>query len=82
MHSIIGKSVTDKITGFAGVVIGRVEYITGCNQLLVQPRVTDPSKVPESSWIDEQRIDVQQDAGVVTLDNGVTPGFDKAAPKI
>ncbi|HWA22287.1 MAG TPA: hypothetical protein VG735_07835 [Caulobacterales bacterium] len=37
MNSIIGKTITDSITGFCGVVIGRVEYITGCNQLLVQP---------------------------------------------
>lgn len=83
MHSIIGKTVTDRITGFSGVAIGRVEYITGCNQLLVQPKAQEGNfKMPDSAWIDEQRVDVNDTVETVSLQNGSTPGADKAAPKI
>ena len=35
----LGQKVQDSITGFAGLVTGRCEYITGCNQILIQPPI-------------------------------------------
>ena len=47
MHESIGKSFTDSITGFKGVCTGRIEYISGCNQLLLTPKVAlDDGKTP------------------------------------
>jgi len=77
---VLGQSVKDIITGFSGVVTGRVEYITGCNQVLVAPKVGKDGAHVDSYWIDEQRVEVLKKKRVV-LDNGSTPGFDKAAPK-
>lgn len=83
MHVNIGKTATDRIIGFTGVIIGRVEYITGCNQLLVQPKAQEGTfKMPDSCWIDEQRCDINTTVETVSLQNGSTPGSDKAAPKI
>ncbi len=75
----LGSKIRDRITGFEGVVTGRVEYLTGCNQVLVAPRVKADGGHLDSCWFDEQRCDVLPDAPV-KLNNGQAPGFDRAAP--
>jgi len=75
----LGDTVRDRITGFEGVVTGRVEYITGCNQLLVSPRVKDGAK-QDACWFDEQRCEVDVSAERIVLDNSKTPGADMPAP--
>lgn len=76
----LGQTVRDKITGFKGIVTGRCEYITGCNQALVAPPVKADGSSTDSQWFDEQRLEITK-AKPVTLDNGKTPGADKPAPK-
>ena len=75
----LGAKAKDVITGFSGVVTGRVVYITGCNQLLINPGVDKDGKLQGSEWIDEQRMQQVGDA-VIALENGVTPGPDRPAP--
>lgn len=79
MNDCLGRTFTDRITGFTGVAIGHVEYITGCHQTLLAPKSSDGKQL-ESVWIDDQRLAVT-DASRIELENGATPGFDKAAPK-
>jgi hypothetical protein len=76
-----GDKVKDKITGFEGTVTGRVEYITGCNQLLVQPSSKDGTEMPKSSWIDEDRCElvVAMFVDPNTLQKR-NPGFGEPAP--
>jgi hypothetical protein len=81
MKAILGATARDIITGFSGVVVGRVEYLTGCNQALLQPKVKDDGALVESVWIDEQRLEPVAGVARVKLDNGATPGFDRPAPK-
>jgi hypothetical protein len=81
MNNLIGKTVKDKITGFEGVAIGRVEYITGCNQVLVAPKVGSDGSLRASEWFDEQRLDVTDDS-ILALENGSTPGCARSAPRI
>lgn len=81
MSEILGMRYVDKITRFEGVAIGYVQYITGCNQVLLAPQVGEDGAWKESQWIDEQRL-VAQSHRPIVLDNGSSPGFDKAAPKI
>lgn len=78
----LGRTYTDKITGFKGVAIGHVEYITGCNQTLLAAKA-EGGKPGESVWFDDQRVHVQaiDDHDLVTLDNGRTPGCDREAPR-
>jgi len=76
----LGTKVKDKITGFTGIVTGYVQYLTGCNQALVQPPVAKDGTYKDSWWIDEQRLELV-DNTVIKLDNGRNPGPDKAAPK-
>ena len=76
----LGMKVKDKITEFEGVATGLVQYITGCNQVLIVPGLNDKGQPGESHWFDEQRC-VQQGDEIVALENVETPGPDKAAPK-
>jgi len=75
-----GLTVKDRITGFSGVVTGIVEYLTGCNQALVVPPMDKNGKIPESIWFDVQRLEVL-DKPQIILENGTTPGCDKAPPR-
>ena len=76
----LGKTVTDRITGFSGIVTGYVQYISGCNQVLIVPPVDGDGKLRDAEWFDEQRIEIHE-VDAVTLDNDGHEGFDKAAPK-
>lgn len=52
----LGVQVEDNITGFKGIVTGRVEYVTGCLQYLLTPKVDDEGKRQASEWFDEDRL--------------------------
>lgn len=75
----LGKTYKDKITGFQGACTGFVQYITGCNQALLVPKVDDNGAARDGCWFDEQRLETV-DAERIVLDNGSTPGCDIAAP--
>lgn len=76
----LGATYKDRITGFVGVCIGSCQYLTGCNQALLQPEGKKADVRPECEWFDVQRL-VQQGKKLVVLDNGPTPGCDREAPK-
>jgi len=76
----LGITVKDRITGFKGVVTGFVQYISGCNQALVVPKASGEGAYIEAQWFDIQRLE-QQDEPQIKLDNGATPGCDRAPPK-
>jgi hypothetical protein len=76
----LGDTVKDVITNFTGVVTGIVEYISGCNQALVTPRVKADGSREDGCWFDLQRLVVDPEMPRVQLDNGATPGADAAPP--
>ena len=75
-----GQKVKDTITGFTGVVVGVVKYISGCNQALVTPPTDKDGKITESEWFDIQRL-LQIGTKQISLVNTKTPGCAKQAPK-
>ena len=74
----IGMQVRDVITGFSGRVTGYVQYITGCNQALVQPPAKD-DEFKDSHWFDIHRLEQVGDS-IISLQNDETPGPDQQAP--
>ncbi|WP_028003144.1 hypothetical protein [Sinorhizobium meliloti] len=76
----LGATYRDKITGFEGVATGYVQYITGCNQVLLAPKSTDGT-MKDSQWLDEQRLELDEFSPIVKLDNGSNPGFERAPPR-
>ena len=76
----LGMKAKDKISGFTGTITGRCEYVSGCTQLLLAPTVGKDGAARSSEWFDEQRCE-RVGTTMLKLDNGKTPGFDRAAPK-
>lgn len=81
MKALLGLTLRDKVTGFQGVATGHVEYITGCDQLLLVPPVDADGKLRDSQWFDTQRCEVITTAPIVVIDNAQFNGPDKEAPK-
>lgn len=77
----LGHTYKDMITGFAGVAVGYVQYLSGCNQALLAPRCSEDGALRESQWFDQQRLVEDMTVLPISLDNGATPGCDRAAPK-
>lgn len=75
----LGLTAKDIITGVRGIITGRVEYLTGCNQYLIQPKSQKDSKA-NSYWFDEQRLAIQKDKKI-ELDNSDGNGADMEAPR-
>lgn len=81
---VLGQTYRDNITGFSGVAIGLVTYITGCRQALLAPKVDSSGAFRSSEWFDEQRLAVSADEPVIPMpspSNG-TIGPDRPAQKI
>jgi len=53
----LGSEVKDKVTGFIGIAISRVEYLNGCIQYGVKPKAKE-NKMPEVEYIDESQLKV------------------------
>lgn len=54
----LGLEAKDKVTGFKGVIIGKAEYLTGCNQYGLCPPVSAEGKKVDTEWFDEGRIEI------------------------
>lgn len=78
----LGDRARDRITGFAGVVTGRCEYITGCDQVLLAPQAKD-GDFKESRWFDLDRCELIEAAAFppATVSNPSRPGPDRPAPR-
>lgn len=74
-----GQEVKDKITGFKGIVTGKCNYITGCEQYLVQPKGKESDKKPDAVWFDVDRLDVVSKK-IIELKEKTKPGSDLEAP--
>lgn len=56
---VLGSKVKDKVTGFEGTAIARIEYLTGCIQYGVVPKVKkDTNEMKDANYIDEIRLEV------------------------
>lgn len=81
MNIQLGREYRDKITGLTGICTGKVEYISGCAQALIQPQVAKDGAWRDSTWLDQQRLMETDNKTVVVLEVEKTPGFDKAPAK-
>lgn len=53
----LGKLGRDKVTHFEGIITGRAQYLTGCDQYTLVPQVKD-GKLESAQWFDEGRIEI------------------------
>lgn len=71
----LGDKVKCKITGFKGVTIARIEYINGCIQYEIVPKVKKGEKYPEGINLDEGCLEVlkKKKPKVIKKPNGGPP---------
>lgn len=53
----LGLRAKDKVTGFEGVITGRAQYLTGCDQYVLVPQHKD-GQLQKSEWFDEGRLEI------------------------
>lgn len=77
MNQFLGHTYKDLITGYTGICTGFVEYITGCNQLLLTAKGDGAERKAE--WFDQSRLQHVSKKRIV-LDASKPLGFDVSAP--
>ena len=73
MEIKLGDKVRCLTTGFTGIAIAKMEFMNGCIQYEVVPRVGKDNKIPEGVFIDEISLEIikQKKKPRVKDDNGV-----------
>ncbi len=74
----LGDRVKDCVTGVEGIAVGRTIWITGCNQIIVQPGVFKDGKLSDSLYFDETRLEVIE-AGATKVP-GAEKTIDRGGP--
>lgn len=71
----------DVVTGFEGIITGKIVYLFGCSQYGIVPPVLD-NKTADCQWFDEGRIRITGD-GVTAeeVDGPKTGGINRDCPK-
>lgn len=54
----LGQKVLDKVTGFTGIAISRIEYLNGCVQYCVKPHVGKDGKMRDGEWFDDAQLEI------------------------
>lgn len=76
----LGDQVRDTITGFAGVITSRVQFMNGCVRYAVQPRELHEGLPVSDRYVDEEQLALTSDENAAP--KGVKPsGGPKPAPK-
>lgn len=59
MDALLGKEGKDKITDFTGIIVGKISYLFGCDQLGLAPKqLSTDNKRRETEWFDIGRIEI------------------------
>ena len=79
MRENLGLTGVDMLTGFQGVITAHIAYLSGCNQVHLQPRVDEHGEHRKGEWFDESRINLLEKDRVVLNPIAVAehPGFDE-----
>lgn len=77
-QQLLGLNATDTVTGFTGTITGHCDYLTGCSQVLIVPKVGPDGSSRDGNWFDVQRIVLNGKVKPIVLKNEETPGPDKA----
>ena len=52
----LGKQGEDRLTGFKGTITAICHYITGCDRILLVPKIKKDNSMIEPEWFDDVRI--------------------------
>ena len=52
----LGQKAKDIVTGFEGIIVGKADYLYGCSQYGIVPKLDKDGKKGDTEWFDEGRI--------------------------
>ncbi len=55
---MIGSKVTDRVTGLTGICTGVAKFMSDGDCTLIQPPAKSDGTLPQSVWINDNRIDI------------------------
>ncbi len=64
---LLGRKVTDKVTGFQGVISTMSFDLYGCVQAVVSPPVNEAGEKKAGEWFDITRLDLSDEPRVMEL---------------
>lgn len=76
----LGSKVRDRITGFTGIAIARVEYLTGCIQVGISPPLSAEGKLIPAEYFDICRLEVLDATSMLERANDDVGGPNRDAP--
>jgi|GEM_PF-1023527 len=56
----LGAKVKDTVTDFEGTITSRIEYLNGCIQYCVEPKLDKDGKARKHQYIDEGQLELIQ----------------------
>jgi hypothetical protein len=77
----LGTKLRDKVTDLEGTAIARIEYLNGCVQYSIKPKIGKDGKVNDGEWVDSQQIEVLTDKPV-NVKSSNTGGASSIAPRL
>jgi len=57
MEVKLGDKVKDKVTGFTGIAYAKTEYLNGCVQMDIKPRVDKDGRPQDGMCIDIEQLE-------------------------
>ena len=81
----LGQKVKDKVTGFNGIAVARIEYLNGCKQILVMPKMATPKKGetqehPTGTYVDIEQLIVVRGKKIALADRDEPSGGVRQHP--
>lgn len=82
-HFKLGDTVRDVVSGFAGCMVARTEWLHGCARVGIEPTTLDKDGMPavEVYWFDEPRVDLVKRADVPNTTGETKPGGPRPDPQ-
>ena len=75
----LGDKVKDTVTGFAGIVVSKIEYLNGCMRLGIQAKMNKDGKIEEAQYFDIEQIKIV--GKNLKVKKTPTGGFHPAPPQ-
>lgn len=77
----LGTKLRDKVTDLEGIAIGRIEYLNGCVQYSIKPKIGKDGKVNDGEWVDSQQIEIVKE-NAISIKPSNTGGATSIAPRM
>ena len=74
MKDLLGKKVKDVVTGITGIATTRIEYMNGCVQYSIQPKVITNGVPADAKYYDEEQVVLIAKKKVVKKKKATTGG--------